>query len=121
MADPDESDAEKSGPHTDRNPGTLSPSAPVATESAVSHARPSLSTDTPQSSDTLLSAPLPAERELEERLTSFERHLAELTFRIETLERRPAAAPASSDRSYWFWLIFLAGLALAWQVLRLLH
>jgi hypothetical protein len=72
-------------------------------------------------SDTLLSVPAPVTREdlqLDERLSATEQKLTELESRILSLERRPAATSDGSQRSYRFWLVFLAGLAAAWQIVE---
>ncbi len=118
MADPDERDTEGSGPHTQRNPGAEQAAPPPA----VSHARPNLPGEAP-ASDTLLSAPGPATAEelaLDQRLSACERRIEELELRLGAVERRPASSGVQPDRSYWIWLVFLAGLALAWQILTFL-
>jgi len=120
MVDPEERDSDQSGPHTQRNPGTKSEEQPSPVESQTRRGRTS---DVP-STDTLLSAPAPASGEelaLEQRLSACERKLDEVLSRLSELERRPLAAAAQPDRSHWVWFVFLAGLALAWQILNLLR
>ncbi len=88
----------------------------------ASGARPVTHPETSPVSDTLLSAPTPASREdlaLDERLAVAARRLDELSRRVERLERLPRASTRPVERGYAFWLIFLAGLAIAWQILEL--
>lgn len=109
---------EASGPRTDRNPGTLGTDAAAV----ASGARSAKGGDRSPSSDTLLSAPTPATREdlaLDERLTLVERKLEEQNFRLESLEKQPQKPRQASEVSFWPWFVFLAALALAWQILAL--
>lgn len=120
-------------PRTDRNPGTL---AAEPGRTPGSHVRPTeeagvtasgarrTSSNPPVGSDTLLSVPAPASRDelaLDERLSSLERRLDALQSRLELLERQGRRGSESPERGYWVWLLFLAALALAWQLLSLLR
>jgi len=112
-------------PRTDPNPGLLRGEAqepaqhssvrPAGSEAAGAR-RDSLA---PARSDTLLSAPAQATREdlaLEQRLSECERQVSELDARLEALERRPVELQPSATGFRWFWLVFLAAVALAWQI-----
>ncbi len=69
--------------------------------------------------DTLLSAPPQATKDdlaLDQRLSECERQLAELGVRLKSLERRPVDVSDSAAGIRWFWLLFLAAVALAWQI-----
>ena len=111
-------------PRTDPNPGTVSaipPQLEAATPdvSSGARARPSSPTIESDRSDTLLSAPAQASKEdlaLDERLSDCERRLEEMNARLETLERRPVELRTAEPRIRWFWLLFLAAVALAWQI-----
>ncbi|MFZ5894477.1 MAG: hypothetical protein ACOY0T_25670 [Myxococcota bacterium] len=117
-------------PKTDPNPGSTVQSTGSAARASVDETRPRAD-ETPSvirqmeikpsapSSDTLLSAPTLTREDLalEERLSTAERNLNELMLRVEQLERRPLSREGDAPRLRWIWLLFLAGLALAWQIL----
>jgi hypothetical protein len=112
----DESDA----PRTDRNPAAVSSDSTEHTPNTVGA---TVSTDRPiaqtPSSDTLLSAPQAtrADLALDERLAAVERTVRDHARQLAELAERRPQQPASSGQIRWFWLVFLAGLALAWQIL----
>ena len=109
---------EAAGPHTDRNPGAASNEPPAA----ASGARMTSSAPPPASSDTLLSLPTPASREdlaFDERVSACERQIEELSRRVQTLERRGQSIAETPERGRWMWLVFLAALALVWQIISL--
>jgi hypothetical protein len=115
MSGAEDPERDRTGPHTDRNPGALPGDATAAPSGARTR-----SGEPPPGSDTLLSVPAPATREdLEHRLAAVERRLEELLVRLEILERLPQAPARSSEPPWWPWLVFLAGLALAWQIFAL--
>ena len=70
-------------------------------------------------SDTLMSAPTLTREDLalEERLSTAERNLSELMLRVDRLERRPPEGQVEAPHLRWIWLVFLAALAIAWQIL----
>lgn len=114
MAEPEEEEPESA------DPGTLGSPASETPDIQITEVMRSPVVETNPSSDTLLSAPTPATRDelaLDNRLSTCERTIEELLIRAERLERRPAEPAPAADRSWWFWLVFLAGLALAWQIL----
>jgi hypothetical protein len=111
---------EPDSPTTDPNPGTLSGERADQTPSvirAVGQREPMPSSS--PGSDTLLSAPQATREDLafDERLSACERQLEEVRLRVDRLEQRPPQAEQASSFSRWFWLVFLAALALAWQIL----
>ena len=106
------------GPRTDPSPETAHGSSAEAVTSAT---RP---LEHKPSSDTLLSVPASATREdlaLEQRLATCERRIHELELRLSDMEARRGGQPARGDRHWAFWLVFLAGLAVAWQIIALLR
>ncbi|HYO97717.1 MAG TPA: hypothetical protein VER33_24580 [Polyangiaceae bacterium] len=120
MAKADEQDSGVGGPGTDPNPGTISsPAEPVV--SLTRPRRPAAVAGMEGStSDTMLSLPPPAGRDellIDERLSNLERRTEELLVRLERLEQAPGAVAVSS-RASWLWLVFLVGLAVAWQALQ---
>lgn len=126
MANP-ERDPADAAPHTEPSPTPTPPPpdgrppAPEGQPPEASGARP-VTAETSPVSDTLLSAPTVASREdlaLDDRLAVVERRLDELSRRVDRLERLPRASNRPIERGYAFWLIFLAGLAIAWQILAL--
>jgi len=111
---------EPESPRTDPNPGTLSGERADQTPSVVRAV--GIREPTPSSSpesNTLLSAPQVTRDDLQfdERLADCERQLREVRARLERLEQKPREPEDSPAFSRWFWLVFLAALALAWQIL----
>ncbi len=52
---------------------------------------------------------------IEARISNLEQRLETALERLERLEQRPRAGGAALG-SHWLWLLFLAALALAWQL-----
>jgi hypothetical protein len=74
--------------------------------------------------DTLMSVPKPAlhaELTLETRLQELEDRLATLEARVGDGERTRELREASRATPWWFWLVFLVGLAVTWRVLQMLR
>jgi hypothetical protein len=74
--------------------------------------------------DTLMSVPKPTphgELPLETRILQLEDRLATLEARVAETERTGALKEAARTTPWWFWLLFLAGLAVTWRVLQLLR
>jgi hypothetical protein len=112
---------EPDSPTTDPNPGTVSgerADQPPSVTRVVGDRERRRASSSPES-DTLLSAPQVTREDLafDERLSATERQLEELRLRLERLEQRPREAEPVPAFSRWFWLVFLAALALAWQIL----
>lgn len=105
---------EPDAPRTDPNPGSTSAERTPNAAGTVSTERPIASA----SSDTLLSVPQAtrADLALDERLAVLEREVRDLSQRLRALSEREPERRASTQ-FHWFWLVFLAGLALAWQIL----
>lgn len=114
-------------PSEDRDSALADPAsstaAPVSAEQTPSVIRPVDPKAAPATSDTLMSAPTltRADLQLEERLSIAERNLSELMLRVERLERRPLETPEAPTRPTWIWLVFLAALAIAWQIVARLE
>lgn len=118
------------GPRTDPSPDAVRggsralssealPTPVPSTAPAESSTRPAPSAESQPGTDTLLSVPASATREdlaLDQRLADVERKLEELQLRVSGLETRTKLPSASTDRHWAIWLIFLAVLALAWQI-----
>ena len=105
------------GPRTDPSPETTQGSSPEPVTSATRPTEPTLG------STTLLSVPASASREelaMEQRLATCERQMQELESRLSGLEAQRRVEPRARRERHWaFWLIFLLGLALAWQIIGL--
>ena len=74
--------------------------------------------------DTLMSLPKPtphAELPFEARLRQLEDRLETLESRVAEGERTRELGPATRATPWWFWLLFLAGLAVTWRVLEFLR
>jgi hypothetical protein len=77
----------------------------------------------PKVSDTLLSAPPPADRLellLDDRLAEFQQRIDLLEQRLHVLEKRPTPV-AQLERPWWVWIAFLLFLAIGWQLLAWLR
>jgi hypothetical protein len=109
---------ERESPATDPS-ASGSATVPESAEQTPSVIRPVELKSAPPTSDTLLSAPTLTREDLalEERLSTAERNLSELMLRVERLERRPVELHAEAPNLRWIWLLFLAALAIAWQIL----
>ena len=69
-------------------------------------------------SETVPSAPQITRADLafNERLAQCEQQLQDLRSLVERLERSPSEVTPTPTVPRWFWLLFLATLALAWQI-----
>lgn len=119
------------GPRTDPSPDAVRGGSPAlssgalptpvpSTHPAESSTRPAPSTESQPGTDTLLSVPASATREdlaLDQRLADVERKLEEMQLRVSSLENRTKLPPSAPERPWAIWLIFLAVLAVAWQIL----
>lgn len=108
---------ERQAPRTDPNPGVFPTSGHG--EPAASNARPTEAANrAAPPNDTLLSVPQPTREDLmlEARISSLEQRIESALERVERLEQRPQHDNARLGR-HWLWLVFLAGLALGWQIL----
>jgi hypothetical protein len=74
--------------------------------------------------DTLMSLPKPAphgELPFEVRLRQLEDRLETLESRVAQAERGHELGIAGRSTPWWFWLVFLLGLAVTWRALELLR
>jgi hypothetical protein len=77
-----------------------------------------------QNPDTLMSLPKPlphGELPYETRLRQIEDRLETLEARIAAAERGRTLVPPARSTPWWFWLLFLLGLAVTWRVLETLR
>jgi hypothetical protein len=74
--------------------------------------------------DTLMSVPKPAlqaELPLEPRLRELAERVEALEARVAQAERSRELREATRATPWWFWLLFLVGLAVTWRLLELVH
>jgi hypothetical protein len=74
--------------------------------------------------DTLMSVPKPAlhsDLPLDTRLRELEDRLEALEARVTQAERSRELRDSTRATPWWFWLLFLVGLAISWRLLELLH
>jgi hypothetical protein len=72
--------------------------------------------------DTLMSLPRPTPHQdlpSEARFSELEDRLSALEARLTVVERRSDSLSGGRATPWWFWLLFLAGLAVTWRVLEL--
>lgn len=112
----DESDPPRTDPTPQAAASGSAERTPITAGSTVSTDRPVVPS---ASSDTLMSAPQAtrADLALDERLAVVERNVRELSARLAELSEQKVEDAASAGKFRWFWLVFLAGLAVAWQIL----
>jgi hypothetical protein len=122
--DPDSANAEGGAPATPRVSGELGPA--LATPAPVSDTRAAVLPEEPpavsEPGDTLLSAGKPADRlELmfEDRFALLEDRLHQLETRLLGLEQKKSTRAPEPNRRPWLWLVFLVGLVVIFQLLRL--
>ncbi len=78
----------------------------------------------PPNPDTLMSLPKPTPHDdlpMETRLRQLEDRLETLESRLGEVERNRQSSPSTRATPWWFWLLFLVGLAVTWQLLAHLH
>jgi hypothetical protein len=124
LVDPERDDAPTTPPPAQR---------PVPPEAPVSGTRPepekrdtelNITEPSGRDPDTLMSLPRPTPHQdlpSEARFGELDDRLSALEARLTVLER--SRDPLSTGRAtpWWFWLLFLAGLAVTWRLLELLR
>lgn len=121
-------------PERDEAPTTPPPAQrPTVQEAPVSGTRPepkagdtelSITEPSGRDPDTLMSLPRPTphqELPSDARLSELEDRLSALEARLAIVERRGDPLAGGRATPWWFWLLFLAGLAVTWRVLELLR
>ena len=74
--------------------------------------------------DTLMSLPKPLphdELPFETRLRQLEDRVETLQTRLDQVQRGSLGAGASKETPWWFWVLFMVGLAITWRVLGMLR
>lgn len=74
--------------------------------------------------DTLMSVPKPAlhgDLPVDARIRELEDRLETLESRLAQVERARSLHEATRSTPWWFWLLFLVGLAVTWRLLELVH
>jgi hypothetical protein len=83
-----------------------------------------MSPDPAENPDTLMSLPKPLphdELPFETRIRQLEDRIETLETRLERAERVASGAGATRGTPWWFWLLFMVGLAVTWRVLGMLR
>jgi hypothetical protein len=108
---------------------------PPAPEGPVSGTRPdasggpgdtelSITEPSGRNPDTLMSLPRPATQAdlpVEARLADLEDRIRGLEARLSSAERMRHSLTGGRATPWWFWLVFLVGLAITWRALELLR
>jgi MYXO-CTERM domain-containing protein len=128
MGDSDRDDAPTTPPVAIRPDRSAGPVSGLRSEGLENEARDTDLTleapAPPQNPDTLMSLPKPAphgELPFEVRLRQLEDRLETLESRVAQAERGHELGSAPRSTPWWFWLLFLLGLAFTWRVLDLLR
>lgn len=93
-------------------------------ESAVNDTDLSITATSGVNPDTLMSLPKPLphdELPFEARLQQLEDRVETLETRLDQAQRGSIVAGAQRATPWWFWLLFLVGLAVTWRVLGMLR
>ena len=101
-------------------------SAPRAESIDVDASKTELSITEPSARDpnTLMSLPKPESNDrvrVEPNMTSFEDRLESIEHRLKVLEDRRDPLAQGRGTPWWFWLLFLFGLAVTWRLLEALQ
>jgi hypothetical protein len=122
MVDPERDDAPTTPPPAQR---------PVVQEGPVSGTRPdaqkgdtelSITEPSGRDPDTLMSLPRPTPHQdlpSDARISELEDRLSALETRLVVVERNRDSLTGGRATPWWFWLLFLAGLAVTWRLLEL--
>jgi len=123
MVDPERDEAPTTPPPAIR-PSLEAPVSGTRAESPPGDTDLSITSPSGRDPDTLMSLPRPTPQKdmpLEARIADLEDRLGAFETRLGLAER--TRDPLSSGRAtpWWFWLLFLVGLAVTWRALELLR
>ena len=128
MVDPDRDDAPTTPPVAIRPERVAPPVSGMRTETPLSDLKNdtqlSMTEPSGRNPDTLMSLPKPALHEdlpFEARLRQIEDRLEAFETRLSLAERGRESANPVRGTPWWFWLVFLLGLAVTWRVLAALR
>jgi hypothetical protein len=122
MVDPERDDAPTTPPKAQRPLAQAGPVSGTRPEPKVEDTELSLTEPSGRDPDTLMSLPRPTPRQdlpSEARFSELEDRMSALEARLTVVERRGDSLSGGRATPWWFWLLFLAGLAATWQVLEL--
>jgi hypothetical protein len=128
VTDPDRADAPTTPPVAIRPERTAPPVSGLRTEAPhlemINDTQLSVTEPSGRDPDTLMSLPKPALHEdlpFEARLRQIEDRLEAFETRLALAERARESANPVRGTPWWFWLLFLLGLAVTWRVLAALR
>jgi hypothetical protein len=128
VADPDRDDAPTTPPVAIRPEHAVGPVSGMRTDVPVSDptndTQLSMTEPSGRNPDTLMSLPKPAlhdELPFEARLRQLEDRLEAFESRLTLAERARESANPARATPWWFWLVFMLGLAVTWSVLGALR
>jgi len=126
MSNPERDDAPTSPPPALRPDSLRSPVSGTRDDASTSDSDTDLSLTEPsgRNPDTLMSLPRPTphgDLPVDARISELEDRLSALETRVAGVERSRDPLVAGKATPWWFWLVFLLGLAVTWRVLELLR
>jgi len=126
MVDPERDDAPTSPPPAQRPVSIGAPVSGTRDDAATSDSDTDLSLTEPsgRNPDTLMSLPRPTphgDLPVDARIVELEDRLSALETRLTSLERTRDPLVHGRATPWWFWLVFLLGLAVTWRALELLR
>jgi hypothetical protein len=124
MVDPERDDAPTTPPPAQRPPPQPAPVSGTRPEPEKRDTELNVTEPSGRNPDTLMSLPRPTpHQELppDARFAELEDRLSALETRLVVMERSRDALAGGRATPWWFWLLFLAGLAVTWRLLELLR
>jgi hypothetical protein len=125
MVDPERDDAPTTPPPAQR-PGVreAAPASGTRPDSKPGDTELNVTQPSGRDPDTLMSLPRPTPHQdlpSEARFSELEDRLSALEARVTVAERKGDSLSGGRATPWWFWLLFLAGLVVTWQLLALLR
>jgi hypothetical protein len=124
MVDPERDDAPTTPPPAQR-PGLLdAPLSGTRADGKPGDTELNATQPSGRDPDTLMSLPRPTPHQdlpSEARFSELEDRLSALEARLTVVERKSDSLSGGRATPWWFWPLFLAGLAITWQLLALLR
>jgi hypothetical protein len=125
MVDPERDDAPTTPPPAQRpGPAREAPASGTRPEPKPGDTELNATQPSGRDPDTLMSLPRPTPHQdlpSEARFSELEDRLSALEARVTVVERKGESLSGGRATPWWFWPLFLAGLALTWQLLALLR
>jgi hypothetical protein len=124
MVDPERDEAPTTPPKAQRPALQDAPVSGTRPEAPAADTELSITAPSGRDPDTLMSLPRPTPHQdlpSEARFSELEDRMSALEARLTVVERRGESLSGGRATPWWFWLLFMVGLAATWQALGLLR